>query len=279
MQRPSSSLLVTWALLLVARAVACPLGPPGAPTGRSPRALTATRGGEASPARYLRQLSARPARRAADARGVPPGDRGGRGATRWSTRCSATRVSSGACGRGTATCLAQHGGLSSSTSARSSSRCPAAAATSRPRTSTPEWLVQAMDRRTAEPACPAAGTREHLTAASCCTASNPDHPALLPVRNAAYNPTTGLRRQVRCAARRLQLRRRRGRSVPPRRPDPYAGCDNDIEYLPPRVAAADRRWAHDADGPPLLRVAAHGMRRYYYDDARSRPYDDAYHCP
>jgi hypothetical protein len=45
-----------------------------------------------------------------------------------------------------------------------------------------------MERRTEEPVCPPASDPAHLTAASCCTAAERNHPSCCRVRNARYNP-------------------------------------------------------------------------------------------
>ncbi|MFO0601787.1 MAG: hypothetical protein U0324_01375 [Polyangiales bacterium] len=145
----------------------------------------------------------------------------------------------------------------------------------------PEWLVEAMDRRTDEPACPAAGTPEHLTAASCCTAADPNHPACCLVRNRAYDPDDPA-----CVAKSAALPAvfdygiADGDQYLRGGPLTYMGCDNDLEYPPPRVAADDRRWPHDAGGRPYYTSPRSGRRRYYYDELEiPLPYDDVVHCP
>jgi hypothetical protein len=144
----------------------------------------------------------------------------------------------------------------------------------------PEWLVAAMDRRSDEATCPPASDPAHLTAASCCTASNPNHPACCLVRNAAYNPDDPA-----CVAKSAALpatfsygvslgdRQLRGG-------DTYLGCDVSIEYPPPRVAANDTRWAHEPSGRPFYLSPKNGQRRYYYDEREvPLPYHAFATCP
>ncbi len=144
----------------------------------------------------------------------------------------------------------------------------------------PEWLLQAMDRRSDEATCPPAGTVENLTAAACCTASNPNHPACCRVRNAAYNANDPA-----CVAKSAALpavfsygtatgdRLLRGG-------DTYLGCDMNVAYPPPRVAAGDTRWLREASGRPYYLSPKNGSRRYYYDDRDvPLPYHSAATCP
>jgi hypothetical protein len=144
----------------------------------------------------------------------------------------------------------------------------------------PEWLVEAMDRRTDEATCPAAGTRENLTAASCCTPSNPNHPSCCLVRNTTYNPADPA-----CVAKSAALpatfsygtglgdRHLRGG-------DRYLGCDSNLEYPPARVSASETRWTHDSAGRPYYTSPITNRRRYYYDDRDvPLPYQDVTHCP
>lgn len=130
----------------------------------------------------------------------------------------------------------------------------------------PEWLLAAMDRRSDEATCPPPSDPAHLTAASCCTASNPNHPACCLVRNAAYNPDDPA-----CVAKSAALPAvfSYGVSIGDRQlrgGDTYLGCDVSTEYPPPRVAATDRRWLHEPSGRPYYLSPKNGQRRYYYDD-------------
>ncbi|MFO0650116.1 MAG: hypothetical protein U0326_28095 [Polyangiales bacterium] len=144
----------------------------------------------------------------------------------------------------------------------------------------PEWLVQAMDRRTSEATCPPPGDPAHLTAASCCTAADPNHPSCCLVRNATYNPDDPA-----CVAKSAALpavfsygvsvgdRALRGSNT-------YTGCDVDVPYPPPRVAATDRTWPHEASGRPYYVSPKNGQRRYYYDDRDvPLPYHSFRTCP
>ena len=143
----------------------------------------------------------------------------------------------------------------------------------------PEWLLEAMERRSDEATCPPAGTVAHLTAASCCTPANPDHPACCRVRNARYNPDDAA-----CVARSAALPAvfNYGVSVGDRDlrgGDSYLGCA-DVPYPPARVAADDRRWPHDANGRPYYASPKNGARRFYYDDRDvPLPYHSFATCP
>ncbi len=144
----------------------------------------------------------------------------------------------------------------------------------------PEWLIETMDRRTDEATCPPAGSLAHLTAASCCTAASPNHPACCLVRNARYNPDDPA-----CVAKSAALPATfaYGVSVGDRQlrgGDTYLGCDVDVEYPPPRVAASDARWPHEPSGRPYYASPKNGQRRYYYDDREvPLPYHSFATCP
>ena len=143
----------------------------------------------------------------------------------------------------------------------------------------PEVNLDLLDTRTEEAACPASGNGA-LTAASCCTASNPTHPACCLTRNTAYNATDPA-----CVAKSRALgaaftigqglgdRALRGGSG-------ATGCDDALEYPPPHVDASDTTWLREADGRPYYLSPRSRTRRYYYDrDDVPLPYDDWAHCP
>jgi hypothetical protein len=61
--------------------------------------------------------------------------------------------------------------------------------------------------------------------------------------------------------------------------DRYLGCDVNVPY-PPRVAASDARWPHEASGRPYYASPKNGERRYYYDDRDvPLPYHSVATCP
>ncbi len=144
----------------------------------------------------------------------------------------------------------------------------------------PEWLLEVMDRRTDEPACPAPGTHGHLTAASCCTPANPDHPACCLVRNARYNPDDPA-----CVAKSSALPAVFNYGVAVgdrylRGGDSYLGCDVSLPYPPPRVEPGDTRWSRAADGRPFYLSPRDGSRRFYYDERDvPLPYHSDATCP
>ncbi len=279
MKRPPLLLVTTWALLLVALAVACMQ--PSEGTGRAVAASTDCRGADASPTRYLRQLSL-------DLRGAPPTPEEYRRVAEAGE--VPTEMVDGMLrdGRFLGRVRAWHAdqlwpsmaGFELYVGAKLVV-VPGRGRNLATDTINPEWLVQAMDRRTDEPVCPAPDDPAHLTAASCCTASNPNHPACCLVRNRAYNPDDPA-----CVAKSAALpavfnygvvagdQYQRGGAML------YTGCDNALEYPPERVAADDRRWPHDAANRPYYTSPRTGLRRYYYDERDiPLPYDDATHCP
>ncbi|MBI5514085.1 MAG: hypothetical protein HY909_09980 [Deltaproteobacteria bacterium] len=144
----------------------------------------------------------------------------------------------------------------------------------------PERLLAIMDRRSDEPVCPPPGDPANLTAASCCTASNPEHPACCLVRNSTYNPDDPA-----CQAKSRALPATFGYGVAVgdqqlRGGVGYLGCDSALEYPPPRVAPDEARWPHDTSGRPWYTSPRTARRRYYYDAMDvPLPYDDARHCP
>ncbi len=144
----------------------------------------------------------------------------------------------------------------------------------------PERLVREMDRRSDEAVCPPVGDPNHITAASCCTPANPNHPACCLVRNATYNPADPA-----CVAKSQALPATfdRGPAIGDRLlrgGDSYIGCDVDVEYPPARVAASSTRWPHDSDNRAYYTSARTGQRRYYYDESDiPLPYDDVRTCP
>lgn len=144
----------------------------------------------------------------------------------------------------------------------------------------PEWLLEVLDRRTDEPVCPAAGSPAHLTAASCCTASAPNHPACCRARNVRYNPDDPA-----CVAKSAALPAvfNYGVSVGDRDlrgGDRYLGCDVNVPYPPARVALDDRRWPHDASGRPYYTSPKNGSRRFFYDEREvPLPYHSFEACP
>ncbi len=144
----------------------------------------------------------------------------------------------------------------------------------------PERLVLILDQRTDEPTCPPADQPGHLTALSCCTAADPDHPACCLARNDVYNPDDPA-----CVAKSKALPATfnfgsaRGDTLL-RGGIGYMGCDSALEYPPPTVAASDPRWPHDAQNRPYYTSPRTGTRRYYHDpNGVPLPYDDAARCP
>jgi hypothetical protein len=143
----------------------------------------------------------------------------------------------------------------------------------------PELAVELLNTRTTEPTCPSSGNGA-LTAVSCCTASNPTHPACCLVRNATYNPNDPacIEKSKRLGAAYMVGvgigdRALRGGSG-------STGCDDALEYPPPRVRPGEGPWLRDADGRPFYVSPRTGQRRYYYDqDDVPLPYDDHAHCP
>ncbi|MBI5516727.1 MAG: hypothetical protein HY909_23280 [Deltaproteobacteria bacterium] len=150
----------------------------------------------------------------------------------------------------------------------------------RPGFTNPERVLEVLDRRTDGGSCPAAGSEAHLTEASCCTAEDPGHPACCLVRNRTYNPDDPA-----CLAKARALPAifapgptAGDRTV--RGGDGSLGCNDRVEYPPPRVPMDDARFLHDTDGRPYYLSARSGQRRYYYDDRGvPLPYDDAVSCP
>jgi hypothetical protein len=144
----------------------------------------------------------------------------------------------------------------------------------------PERLVEILDRRSDEATCPAPDDPAHLTAASCCTAADPDHPSCCLVRHAAYDADDPA-----CVAKaqRLPATFSHGSGsgdAALRGNDSYLGCDSALEYPPARVALDDPRWHPDAAGRPTYVAPRSGRTRYYYDEGDvPLPYDDAAHCP
>ncbi len=143
----------------------------------------------------------------------------------------------------------------------------------------PEVNLDLLEQRTEEATCPTSGNGA-LTAAVCCTPSNPTHPGCCIPRNGHYNPDDPA-----CVAKSRALgaaytigqglgdRSLRGGSG-------ATGCDDALEYPPPRVAVGDSTWLHDADGRPYYLSPRSRTRRYYYDrDDVPLPYDDWAHCP
>jgi hypothetical protein len=149
-----------------------------------------------------------------------------------------------------------------------------------PGKSNPERILEVLDRRSDEDVCPPEGTEAHLTAAVCCTARRPDHPACCLVRNALYNPDDPA-----CLAKARALPGVFGLSPTAgdralRGGDGSLGCNDRVEYPPPRVPSDDPRFLHDPDGRPYYLSPRTGLRRYYYDDrGLPLPYDDAESCP
>lgn len=143
----------------------------------------------------------------------------------------------------------------------------------------PEVNMDLLDTRSDEPTCPASGNAA-LTAVSCCTPSNPAHPACCMARNPAYNPSDPA-----CVekARRLGAVYTTGQGIGDRNlrgGSGSTGCDDALEYPPPRVPAADTTWLHDNEGRPFYISPRSRQRRYYYDrDDVPLPYDDWTHCP
>jgi hypothetical protein len=144
----------------------------------------------------------------------------------------------------------------------------------------PERLVVLLDARSDEPVCPPPTSPAHLTAASCCTAAAPDHPACCRVRHAAYDASDPA-----CVAKSAALPAVYSYGVGAgdrslRGGDTYLGCDETLEYPPPRVGARDARWPHDGDLRPYYTSPRTGARRYYYDERDIPiPYHDATRCP
>lgn len=144
----------------------------------------------------------------------------------------------------------------------------------------PEGLLETMDRRTDEAVCPPADDPAHITAASCCTAANPNHPSCCLVRNAAYNADDPA-----CVAKSAALPATFNHGIQTgdkmlRGGTGYIGCDSNLEYPPARVALDDRRWAHDAEGRPRYVSPVTGRLRYYYDERDvPLPYQDFHTCP
>ena len=147
-------------------------------------------------------------------------------------------------------------------------------------TANPERIVEMLDHRSDEATCPPLGDPANLTAVSCCTADDPDHPACCLLRHAAYDPADPA-----CVARSMAMPATfsygsgtgdgalRGR-------DTYLGCDGALEYPPPRVAPTDARWHPDPGGRPTYVAPRSGATRHYYDERDiPLPYDDAAHCP
>ncbi len=144
----------------------------------------------------------------------------------------------------------------------------------------PERLIPLLDGRDEGDVCPPPGDPRHLTAVACCTPEHPDHPACCRARNDAYNPDDPA-----CVAR--------SRALPAvfsygigggdrvlRGGEAYLGCDGALEYPPPRVSPGDARWMPDAEGRPRYRSPRGGALRFYYDaQGVPLPYDDARHCP
>lgn len=148
------------------------------------------------------------------------------------------------------------------------------------RTANPERIIEMLDRRTDEATCPPPGDPAHLTAASCCTAADPNHPACCLVRRATYDPADPA-----CVARSMAMpatfnHGNGGGDGALRGRDNYLGCDSFLEYPPARVALSDARWHPDRDGRPTYVAPRSGATRHYYDERDiPLPYDDAAHCP
>lgn len=143
----------------------------------------------------------------------------------------------------------------------------------------PEVNIELLNTRTTEATCPTSGNGA-LTAVSCCTASNPTHPACCLTRNGAYNPDDPA-----CVekARRLGAVYTAGNGIGDRGlrgGTGSTGCDDNLEYPPPRVRTGEGTWLRDAAGKPFYVSPRTGQRRYYYDqDDVPLPYDDHAHCP
>ncbi len=143
----------------------------------------------------------------------------------------------------------------------------------------PEVNLDILDARTAETTCPTSGNGA-LTAVSCCTASNPTHPACCVARSGRYDPDDPA-----CVekSRRLGAAYTIGQGLGDRAlrgGSGATGCDDALEYPPPRVPASDTTWLRDVDGRPYYVSPRSHTRRYYYDrDDVPLPYDDWTHCP
>ncbi|MBI5517653.1 MAG: hypothetical protein HY909_28035 [Deltaproteobacteria bacterium] len=144
----------------------------------------------------------------------------------------------------------------------------------------PEALLDILDRRSDEAVCPPSTELAHLTAAACCTAAQPEHPACCLVRNRAYNAEDPA-----CVAKSAALPAAFDHGVATgdrylRGGPGFLGCDPTLEYPPPRGGDADSRFPRDAEGRPYYVSPRSGQRSYYYD-AREvpLPYDDAQRCP